>query len=112
MEEKAEQVYLFAVAHLKELDGRSKGLTHGKVAFHRSTELKLPRDETGVIDALKKLGKAACLEVVEKVKKIVLKQEAEEVIKAVGGKLVPKDNFRIELPEVVYDYDKKLKVVK
>lgn len=112
MEEEAEQIYLFSVSHLKELDGRSKGLTHGKVAFHKSRELKLPRDESGVVEALKKLGKQTCIEVVEKVKKLMLKAEDEAVITAVGAKLEKKDNFRIELPEVVYDYDKKLKVVK
>jgi phage host-nuclease inhibitor protein Gam len=112
MDEEAEQIYLFTIAHLSELDGRSKTLTHGVVAFRKSTELKLPKKVDAVIAKLKSLGKHACIEVKEKIKKAVLKQEDPEVIKAVGGKLIQKDNFRIELPEVSYDYDKGLKVVK
>ena len=112
MENRANQVYLYAVAHLNELDGRSKPLTHGTVAFHKSTELKLPKDEVGVIAALKSLGKEFCIETIERVKKLILKKEDPEVIAAVGGKLVPKDNFRIDLPEVSYEYDHKLKTVK
>ncbi len=112
MDDLGNQVYMYAVAHIQELEGRSKALTHGAVAFHRSTELRLPKDQSGVIAALKELGKDACLKIVEKVRKAVLKEEAPEIIVAVGGKLVPKDNFRIELPEQVYEYDKKLKAVK
>lgn len=112
MEEKFEQSHLFTVGHMEELDGRRKALTHGSVAFRKSTELKLPRDEAGVIAALKKLGKMACLDVIEKVKKVMLRKEDEAVIAAVGGRLVEKDNFRVELPEVNYEYDQKLRVVK
>ncbi len=112
MDEEAEQIYLFAVAHLSELDGRSKGLTHGLVAFKKSSVLKLTQKAEKVIAALKNLGKQACIETKEKIKKAMLKQESPEVLKAVGAKLEPKDNFRIELPEVSYDYDQGLKVVK
>lgn len=112
MEEEFEKSHLFTVGHMEELDGRRKALTHGAVAFRKSTELKLPRDEAGVISALKKLGKEACIDVIEKVKKVLLRKEDEAVIAAVGGRLVEKDNFRVELPEVNYEYDQKLKVVK
>lgn len=112
MEAEGNQIYLYAVTHLDQLAGRSKVLTHGVIAFHKSTELSLPKDESGVIEALKALGKEAYIKVVEKVKKLALKEEPEEVIAAVGGRLIKKDNFRIEIPEQVYEYDRKLKVVK
>jgi len=112
LENRSQQIYLYAIEHLQPLEVRSKTLTHGVIGFHRSTELKLPKDLEDVIKKLKELGKGACIKITEKVKKLVLKDESEEVIEAVGGKLIPKDNFRIELPETVYEYDKKLRVVR
>ena len=44
-------------------------------------------------------------------KKLALKKEEPAVIEAVGAALVEKDNFRIELPDHVFEYERNLKIV-
>lgn len=111
MDRSAREIYLYTLTRMDELDGRSKKLLHGTVAFRRSVTLKIPRDQKMVIESLKKLGKYSCIETVDKIKKIELKKQDAAIIEAVGGKLVEKDNFRLELRDHIFEYDKKLKVV-
>ena len=49
MEQLARDVYLYVLVRRDQLDGRSKNLLHGAVAFRRSIRLKLPRDQKRVI---------------------------------------------------------------
>ncbi len=111
MDERAREIYLFALARREELQGRSKRLLHGAVAFRRSQSVKLPRDHKKVIEALKRLGRLECVDISEKIKKIELKKQDPAIVEAVGARIMERDNFRIELPELAFEYDKKLKAV-
>ncbi len=105
----ARDIYLFSLTRRDDMEGRTMKLVHGAVAFRRSLRLKLPRDHRQVIQALKRLGKQACLETTERIKKVVLKKEEPSLIEAVGGRLEERDNFRIELPGGLFEYDGKLR---
>jgi phage host-nuclease inhibitor protein Gam len=107
----AQEIYLFALSR-DDLDGRSKKLLHGTVAFRQVSELKIPRDQSDIIALLKRLGREDLIRTKEEVDKVNLKREDEQLINQVGGKLIKRDAFRIELPEYSYDYDKKLKAVR
>ena len=107
----AQNIHIFSLAHQNELDGRSKKLNHGKVGFKHSTTLSLPKNTEKVIEALKRYKRFDLIEVTEKVKKSFLKKEKDLAIE-IGGSFIEKDNFRIELPEHIYDFEKKLKEVK
>lgn len=107
----AQDIHFFAQGHQDQLDGRSKKLCHGTIAFRLSTSLSLPKNTEPVIKALKRLKRFDLIEITEIVKRAELKKD-EALVARVGGILVTKDNFRIELPDHTYDYDKKLKEIK
>ena len=111
MDDRAREIYLYALSRRDDLRGRSKRLLHGAVAFRLSQSVKLPRDQKKVIEALKRLGKPECVDVSEKIKKLELKKQDPSILEAVGAKLVERDNFRIELPDCAFEFEKKLKAV-
>ena len=87
----------FVKAHRKELDGKTKKLSHGETGFRLSTSCVIPAGkEDAVIQMLKKLNMLDCLNITERVNRDVLKTYPEEIVARTGAYIQPIDKFWVQ----------------
>jgi phage host-nuclease inhibitor protein Gam len=98
--ELGERVKGFVDAHPQDLDGRSKKLEHGIVAYRWASKLSIAsRRVKSAVEWLLENKKAKYLHVEHKLNKEALREAPADVLKAIGARVTRNESFRYEITE-------------
>jgi len=91
-----DELHRFLLSHQEDLDGRSRKLNHGRVGFLLVKHLTV-RNVKKAIDWLRETKKVQYLRVTYRLNKEALREAPDEVLRACGARVKPRDEAWYEV---------------